>query len=153
MIRLPSHLHTKFFQDAQASRDGQERVVAIFTRMRGSFNLLPADISPNAKEGIMLEVLFILTSATIEIKRGGMSRLIRGKTSKLIPGWRLPFLLTFVSEKILKRLPGKNKVDKAWQKLLESMQDISALKEFQNPSANLIPHGTPALVGEPRTLF
>ncbi len=46
--------------------------------MGRSFDLLPTDTSPNANEGIMLEVLSILTNATVEVKRG--------KTSELIPG-------------------------------------------------------------------
>ena len=106
--------------------------------MRQSFDLLPTDTSLDAKEGIMLQVLFILTSATVEVKRGKTSELIRVGIS---------FFTHLCSEKILKKLSGKNEVEKVLQKLLELMQGISAPKESPD-----LP-GTPALVGEPRTLF
>ena len=53
-----------------------------------------------------------------------------------------------------KQLSRRNEVDKELRKLHDLMQDISVLKEFQNPNAELTsPIGTPALVVEPRTLF
>ena len=113
--------------------------------MRQSFDLLPTDTSLDAKEGIILQVLFILTSATVEVKRGKTSELIRVGIS---------FFTHLCSEKMFKQMAGKNEVDKALQKLLESIQDMSAQRESQNPSADLNPlRNSLALVGEPRTLF
>ena len=86
--------------------------------MGRSFDLLPTDISLDAKERITSEVFSIITSATVEVKRGRTRKNISKRLS----------------------LSG-NKVDKALQKLIESMQDISALKEFQHLG------GTSALVG------
>jgi hypothetical protein len=110
-----------------------------------SFDLLPTNTSLNADEGIMLQVLSILTSATVEVKRGKTGEFIRVEIS---------IFTHHCSEKIFKQLSGKNEVDKALQKLLESMQDPSALKEFPKPSTNVIPPaGIHTLVCEPRTLF
>ncbi|KAI0281990.1 hypothetical protein BGY98DRAFT_1174812 [Russula aff. rugulosa BPL654] len=118
-----------FFQEAQAVSASQARVVEILTHMRQSFDLLPTDTPVTAREEIMLQVFSILTSATVGVKQG--------KT-----------------EKMFKQMAGKNEVDKALQKLLESMQDMSAQRESQNPSADLNPlRNSLALVGEPRTLF
>ena len=63
-----------------------------------------------------------------------------------------PFF-THLDSDIFNQLPGKNKVDDALQKLSESMQDLSALKEVPNPGAKLIPSGTPTLVGEANTVL
>ena len=81
LFPVRGHSHTKLFQDAQASRhrDGsQDRLMDIFTRMGRSFDQLPPDTSLNAKKKFMLDVLSILTSATVEVKQG--------KASELIPG-------------------------------------------------------------------
>ena len=54
--------------------------------MAESFNLLPTDTLPDANEEIMLEVLSILTSATVGVKLGKRIKFIQEKTSELISG-------------------------------------------------------------------
>ena len=116
--------------------------------MGQSFDLLPTDTSLDAKEGIMLQVFSILTSATVEVKHRKMREFIRKGPSELTPGRDVLFT-HLCSEMVSKRLPlADNKVDKALQKLLKSMQGMSAQRGFRN-----LHHGTPTLVGEPRTLF
>ena len=63
--------------------------------MGRSFDLLPTDTSLDAKEGIMLQVFSILTSAAVEVKHRRMREFIRRGPSELIPGRGCPFLLTF----------------------------------------------------------
>jgi hypothetical protein len=135
-----------FFQEAQAVSASQARVVEILTHMRQSFDLLPTDTPVTAREEIMLQVFSILTSATVGVKQG--------KTGELLISGRDILFTHICSEKMFKQMAGKNEVDKALQKLLESMQDMSAQRESQNPSADLnLLRNSLALVGEPRTLF
>ena len=109
--------------------------------MQQSFDLLSTDTSLNANEEIMLQAFSILTSATVEVKQG--------KTGELIPEG-LSFFTHLCSEKIIKQLSGKKEVDQALQKL----HNLISAPKIQNSSADLIRLGdTPALVGEPRTLF
>jgi hypothetical protein len=102
--------------------------------MSKSFDLLPANTSPKANERFILQVLSILTSATVEVKRGKTGEFVQVGIS---------FLTHRSLEKIFKQLAGKNEVDKALQKLHESAKDTSVLKDLPTPSANLIT-GTPA---------
>jgi hypothetical protein len=87
--RVQSRCHTKFFQEAQASSAGLDRLNDIFRSMGRFFDDLPPDPSVDTSENIMLEVLSILTTTTVAIRQG--------EASELIFNWaRISFLLTLV---------------------------------------------------------
>jgi hypothetical protein len=82
--RVRSHCHTRFFQEAQASRAGMDRLNDIFTSMGRFFDHLPPQPPDTTCENIMLEVLSILTITTVSIKQGEASELILAGISFLL---------------------------------------------------------------------